>query len=279
MAVWIGEPTSDEAGLACEWLAERICVTQVSGFRAAAELQLTGDPMVVVFPLPWSGAVEARDLPALARRWPLSPLVAVCMSVVDGRRRSGPALPGVLDVPWHDLPARVEQWLRHRDAGMPTSLGLPRTIRREERLLAARSDHGCRPATVRDRRPLTAALAAASRSDLDSLADLAIAAGCRVSSRRTGRPSPGDAGDVVLWDLPDHRAEPLSWIARMADSREARPLILFDSFPRGSMARALKAAGRGHLLARPAEADVLADTIDWCLRAASDALGRPPGHR
>jgi NAD(P)-dependent dehydrogenase (short-subunit alcohol dehydrogenase family) len=88
-------------------------------------------------------AVLASDRPArftaadallLSQAWPLMPIVSVASSLVDGRRRSGPQLPGVDEVPWHDLPGRCGWWLAAFEAGLPTSLGLPATARREERL-------------------------------------------------------------------------------------------------------------------------------------------------
>ncbi|MFM8706277.1 MAG: hypothetical protein ACKOHG_20930, partial [Planctomycetia bacterium] len=138
--VWIGSAEGLELGMARAGVAAHADVThadtpQQAAAIAAAAAGADSTPVFAVLAADRPGRFTMADALLLSRAWPLMPIVSVASSLVDGRRRSGPALPGIEEVPWHDLPSRSAWWLAAIVAGRPTSLGLPATSRREERLL------------------------------------------------------------------------------------------------------------------------------------------------
>jgi len=148
--LWIGGAAVLELGIARAALAPLADVIDVATPREAADLAgggLARQPVFAVLAADRPGRFTLADAVAVSRAWPLVPLVSVASSLVDGRRRSGPALPGVEEVPWHDLGARGRWWLAALAAGLPTPLGTPATARREERVVDAVI--GCRRAGLR----------------------------------------------------------------------------------------------------------------------------------
>jgi len=192
------------------------------------------------------------DAVALSLRWPLAPVVSVAASLVDGRRRSGPSLAGVEEIPWHDLTGRLATWLADRDAGRPGVLGLPATSRREESILEA----------VRPRATgLRVAVAAMRATDLDGLADLVAATGASVAARSMGRPPLDDATAVLVWDVGIVDAPTLAWLRMLVANRPGRRVILLESFPRAETTTAAIDAGAAAVLGRPCGVEALAGTL------------------
>lgn len=236
---------------------------------------------------PWHGppptlAVLAADRPArwtlpeatlVSRRWPLTPLVAVATSLNDGRRRSGPWLPGVEEVVWHDLAGRLAWWLVELAAGRAGTLGLPTTARREERL----ADSAARVrAVVEAAGPApSVSVAGGCGTSLEGVADLVAAAGFPVMGRRRGRPRLDDEADVVVWDSGPLAGTDLAWLEMLAANRPGRGIVLLDSFPRGDTARAALRAGAAAVLGRPAGLEALAGTLLRLKNGSRTAIGAP----
>ena len=270
-ALWVGEArcwpaphgaaAEDEMTLALGWARERMRVVAVASSAAAAQAGPTDPPAVILLPLPWSGAVREPELVELSRQWPLAELVLITGTAVDGRRRRGPLLAGALAVPWYELPGRIGLWCRQRQDGVGESLWRPATCRREDRLLA-----GIAAASEWRQPGIQVSVAAGSRSLHDGLEMLAVAAGVRVISRHQGKPPLSAGGDVILWDVGDVGDAELAHIARLHEARPSLPLLLFEGFPRGATAAAVKQAGGAHVLGQPLEADVLAETLRWVCR-------------
>ncbi len=255
--LWIGGGIDAELECARSWARQMAAVVEAADTAAACAASFPAfadcSPAVVLLASPTPFAWNIRDCIAIARRWPLAPLVSVCTSLIDGRRRSGPQLPGVEEVWWSELPGRLTWWLHDRGRGRPGGLGMPATARREERLLEAAervaefAKHpGCRIA------------AAASRPvDLEGLADLLSAAGCPPVRRICGRPAVDEAADVVVWDVASASADDLTWLRMLAANRPGLPVILLESFPRGEGVAAALAAGAAAVLARPTSLESL----------------------
>ena len=266
--LWIGESADEQAAgeelaMALRWAQERLQVTTAASIADACRLE-PRYPAVILLPLAWSGAIGEAELIRLSRRWPLAELVLVTGSAVDGRRRRGPALPGAVAVPWYELPGRIGQWCRQRREGAGHPLGLPATCRREDRLLASVDS-----ARVRREHPgLEASVAAGSRRLLDAIEMLAVAAGVRVASRVQGKPPLEAAGDLILWDAGYVDEAELEHLAELSGQKPHRPIVVFEAFPRGATARAVREAGGTHLLGQPLEADVLAETVRWAWEAS-----------
>ena len=222
-------------------------------------------------------AVLASDRPArftaadallLSQAWPLMPIVSVASSLVDGRRRSGPLLPGIEEVPWHDLPGRCGWWLAAFEAGLPTSLGLPATSRREERLLESIAGIGSNSMRAASGPPAPAILApaeisvaAARADDLEGLCDLLTVAGHRVVKRQIGRPHLDEAAGTLVWDVCDLAAADLEWLRLLAANRPGLFIVLLDSFPRGDTVASALRAGAAAVLGRPVCLEAVAGTI------------------
>jgi hypothetical protein len=262
--LWVGDRQHDE--LAIAWAA----ATRVAEVHAVATLDdalasalpAFSDrcPAVILLasttPLSWSldGCV------ALSRRWPLAPLVSIATTLVEGRRRSGPALPGVEEIPWNELSGRLAVWIHDRRRGLAGSLGQPATARRDERLLecAARMvEHGSDSPGDRG-----AVSVAASRTiDLEGLAEVLTAIGHPIRTRCKGRPQLDDSADVVIWDVASITAADLTWVSLLAAHRPARAVILLESFPRADTTRAALEAGAAAVLGRPVSMEALAGVL------------------
>lgn len=229
---------------------------------AVAPVPPTTDPWptLAVLAIDAPGRWHLDDCIVLARRWPLAVIVAVTTSLGDGRRRSGPALPGVEDVPWNELPARLAIWLADLSAGLPGTLGLPATARREERVLEMCSG----TARARGRRATGVVVAAPDRTALEGLGDLLTALGHDVTARAVGRPPIDDPTDMVVWEVADVDQATLVWLRLLTDARPGRPVVVVTGFPRGDSAVAALQAGARAILGQPV-----------CLEALAGALLEP----
>jgi hypothetical protein len=219
--------------------------TAVSADELGAEAWPTLVLLASDVPSRWSLADAVR----IARCWPLAPLVSVASSLVEGRRRSGPPLPGIEEVPWSDLPSRLAGWLADLACGRPGTLGLPATARREDRVLEAATRLRRGPAP--DSPAPTVSVAAARPADLESLGDLLAAAGYAVARQTCGRPPLDEPADVLVWDVECCSDDDLSWLRMLAANRPRLAVILVTSFPRLEIVAAAAAAGAVAVLGRP----------------------------
>ncbi len=269
--LWIGAVDGVELGIARRGLAAIADVIEAASSQAAvAAMEGRSTPTLAVLAADRPGRFTSADALLLATAWPLMPIVSVASSLVDGRRRSGPALPGIDEVPWHDLPGRCSWWLAAFEAGIPISLGLPATSRREERLLESIGGVGRQaggattghPGPVM-RTPAEVSVAATRTDDLEGLCDLLAVAGHRVVKRQLGRPQLDEAAGTLVWDVGDLAAGELEWLRLLAANRPALFIILLESFPRGDTVAAAMRAGAATVLGRPV-----------CLEAIAGALLR-----
>ena len=215
-------------------------------------------PDVVVLASDRPGRWSSGEALALSLRWPLVPILAVSSSLADGRRRSGPPLPGVEEIPWHDAAGRLARWFSDLDAGLPGSLGQPRTARREERLQEAPSfAPGATPAD-----PLPAVEVAARRPlDLEGIAELLLAVGHPVTRRTVGRPDLDGGASSVVWDACRLDGADLEWLRMLVANRPGTAIVVLESFPRGDAALAALRAGAAAILGRPVGLEALCGTL------------------
>lgn len=256
--LWIGPTQRAEMRLARAWAAELVEVHDAASPAvawAAPPVFLDRTPAVILLAMDTPSRITLHDAVAVAVRWPLAPLVSVASSLVDGRRRSGPALAGIEEVPWHDLPGRLACWLADRAAGRPGTLGMPATARREDRLLEAMTRGHDRAA-----RPIVS-VAAGNALDVEGLADLVTAAGGTVTRRSRGRPPLDEPAAVLVWDVGRISGDHLAWLRMLAANRPALRIVVMESFPRADTAQAAIAAGAAAVLGRPASAEAVAGTL------------------
>ncbi len=239
----------------------------------AAATEPVSHPQVAVLAAHRPAAWTLSTAAAVSRRWPLTPLVAVVSSLADGRRRSGPWLPGVEEVVWHDLPGRLTWWLAELAAGRPGTLGLPTTARREDRITET-AGH-VRAVVAACGQPPAVAVAAACRTALEGVADLLNAAGFRVTSRVRGRPRLDDDADLLVWDAGRLTETDRAWLEMLAAHRPGLGIVLLDSFPRGDTVRATLRAGATAVLGRPVGLEALVGTLLRIRFGPRNALGAP----
>lgn len=259
--LWIGDDDGDELGAARRWLAARLesgggRLVQADDPAAAFTTVDEESPTVAILATGRPGNWTLPDAVALSRRWPLMPIVSVASSLVDGRRRSGPPLPGIEEVFWHDLPGRCERWLADLQAGRPGTLGLPATSRREERLLESVRPGG-RP-THDVPRAAGVSVVAERADDLDGLAELLTIAGRPILRRGCGRPQLDEPAELLIWDVGTLSRSHLAWLGMLSANRPGLQIVVLESFPRGDTTQAAIRAGAAAVLGRPVQLDGLA---------------------
>jgi len=255
--LWIGATAGLELGMAYTWIANRTNVVRACSPQAAiATDSLSGGPLpsIAILAADWPGRWALRDAVLLSKRWPLLRIVSVASSLVDGRRRSGPVLPGIEEVSWYDFPSRFECWCKDIDAGRPSLLGLPTTARREERLLE--SIPMVMPAIGRDGNAatgsaLTVSLVASQAVDLDGLNDLLTLAGWRITRSGCGQPELDEPADVLVWDIGSIQSSQLARLRMLSANRPKLAIVLLESFPRGDSTLMALRSGATAVLGRP----------------------------
>lgn len=269
-ALWIGGTPTDELALARDWAADVLAahgigLADLSAPGAAATSAAATTPTIALLAAATPARWTAADAVTLSRTWPLMPIVSVATSLVDGRRRSGPPLPGIEEVAWHDLPGRLEQWLSAWDERLAGTLGVPATTRRDERLLAM----GPSPFRLPS---IPVAIVAATPLDAEGLVDLVIAAGGTPGAVSSGRPSLDTSDAVLLWEVGRLQADQLEWLRLLSANRPLLRTVVVAPFLRGDGARALIEAGAAAVLGRPLSAEALAGTFRR-IAATLDGLG------
>lgn len=274
--LWAGTTEGTELALARSSITPLARVFDAPADRAAAAVPGDVEPAIVFLAAARPGAWTLADAVGISRRWPLAALVAVTTSLGDGRRRSGPALPGIEEVAWNDIAGRLAWWLHDFATGRPGTLSVPATARREERLLAAAAR--LRDWSVAATRLPPVSVAAERAVELESLADLLAALGVSIGARFRGRPPLDDQAGIVVWDATALGPGHLAWIEMLAAQRPDRRLVILDSFPRGDLAAAALRAGASAVLSRPVTLEALAGTLVWLDSGGGTGLGGPAGH-
>jgi len=257
--LWIGPTDGLELSMACAAISAQAEVTCAESVQKAVSGGAIAGADFGILAADRPGRFTLADSLLLSQAWPLLPIVSVVSSLVDGRRRSGPAFPGIEEVPWHELAGRCGWWLASLEAGLPTSLGLPATARREERLLESIGD--IRRRTAAPGAAINVAVAAGRAVDLEGLCDLLTLTGHRVVERHHGRPDLGASAPALIWDVGDLNPDALAWLGLLAANRPGLFIVLLDSFPRGDTSQAAVRAGAAAVLGRPLSLETLAGTL------------------
>ncbi len=265
--LWVGEIDADELAIARECLVRLTGCTVIRASapaldspssHQAADLLGTSPADCILLAIDRPGRWSVEQVLGLSIAFPLTPIFAITTSLGDGRRRSGPPLPGVEELAWHDAGGRLARWFADLDAGLPGSLGLPPTVRREERFHEA-------PAFQTQSRPVgplaSVTVAARSPLDLDGLVDLLAAAGHLIGERTIGRPELSPPDRLVVWDAGRFDSGDLEWLRLLVANRPGVAVVILDSFPRGEIARGALRAGASAILGRPVGLEVLAGTL------------------
>jgi hypothetical protein len=260
------------------------------GTSTCSRLSLHGlraplDPAVVVLAIDVAARFAAADVTRLVARWPLATLLGVRSSLADGRRRGGPPLPGIREVPWHEAAILIDRWTADWESGRAGWAALPRTADREEELSAEVTGIGPGSPGGGDRASgispagMRVAVAASARDGAGPVADLVRAAGYPPVAVITGPPPAGVAADVVVWDVAGDARSILPVVRTVAALRPALGLVLLESFPRGDVAAEALHAGAACILGRPVPLAALAGALD-ALRARRGSptagLEQPP---
>jgi CheY-like chemotaxis protein len=253
---WLGPTAPKELAWARRTAAEVAPIDD--GAEVPGAFHTTGPaPLVVVL---------ASDSPArwgldhavlVARRWPLAVIVSVATSLAEGRRRSGPGLPGIEEIPWCEFPARLAWWLAVLRTGAAGVLGVPAAARREDRCLEiARHTRALARPTLR-----RVSVAATRPVDLEGTTDLLEASGLTVERRTCGLPSIDDTASLLVWDVGNLGRRELDWLRLLRANRPDMAVVILDSFPRGETALEAMQAGAVAVLGRPFSLESLAGVL------------------
>ncbi len=253
-ALWIGA-ADEELDLARTWIRPtlerwrsplRVYPAPLDAVLSAGSSPVT--PTLAILATDGPARWTLDDTVALSGAWPLMPIVSVATSLVDGRRRSGPPLAGIDEVPWYELPGRLETWLHAWTTGRPGTLTPPSTVRRDERLLGIAGEP---PGGIR------VAIVAPTELDAEGLAAIVPVAGGTVTSASRGRPALGESADVLLWDVGRSAAHAIGWLSILAANRPGLRIVVIESFPRADSARAAVDAGAAAVLGKPLSIEAL----------------------
>lgn len=258
--LWIGNSRATlEFQLAAAETAALVPMRQAPNVATAISLSAGDDatpPTFVCLAEPRPGLIGAADVLAVSRRWPLARIISIVSCLADGQRRSGPPLPGVIPIAWHDFPARLRCWLAELAAGRPGSLGLPMTARRDERW-----QQPSRPTTAGSPRRPHVTVAGDTKAAAGAVGDLVRVAGGEVVEQIVGRPPIATAADCIVWDRGDRLDGDCGWLQLLAGQRPDRLIVLLCSFPRGDTVAAARAAGATAVLGRPADREAIAGLL------------------
>ncbi len=123
-----------------QWLAAAADLLVVENPRRAGDAIAAGrcDPALIVLAERRPGEFAERDVAALRRRAPLTPINELLGSWCEGQTLSGTPLPGTTRCYWHQWIARLAPEFARAAAGECPLWGLPATASEEDRLLARR---------------------------------------------------------------------------------------------------------------------------------------------
>lgn len=267
--LWIDGPdAAEELALARAWIAAQVDVLDAPSVAAAIATPPAAfadrSPAAILVAAAAPASPRLADCIAISRRWPLAPVVSVAATLVEGRRRSGPHLQGIEEIAWNELPGRMACWLRDRGDGVPGTLGMPATARRDERMLEAAR----RIAEAPPPRSGRIVVAAPHPLDAEGLADLVAATGHEVVARHVGRPPIDHQADAVVWDTGLLGDAQITWLGMTVANRPDAPVVLLDAFPRADTARLAVHAGAAAVLGRP----VSLESLSGVLHAAAARL-------
>ena len=273
--VWIG-PESDELNLTQDLVALdlkrlRIPLKTFSSLQDALKsaAQTPRTPQLSILATnstaQWSIACVAQ----LTRAWPLMPVVLVTSTLVEGRRRSGPALPGIEDVPWCDLPGRLHTWLTTWKLGRTGTLTAPMANRRDERLLGIKANTADTQKTV--------SVVASTPMDAEGIASLIPLTGGMLTTTSYQRPSLEDSSSVLIWDVGTPTSDDMSWLGMLSANRPHLKIIMIESFPRADTVRAALDAGAAAVLTKPLSLEALMGIFSQ-IEADSDGIGPTTSH-
>jgi len=273
-AVWLGTTDGEEFGPLARHAAASLDLIVYADLAAALASPGNRPPGLVILAIDVSARFVAADIHRLVTRWPLATLLGVTASLADGRRRAGPMLPGIREVPWIEAGGLVERWIVDADAGRAGWASLPRTLDREEWLLESAAATLRRPPPdAPGRRPaLEVAAAAPTRSALGPLADLLDAAGYPPVAAFVGPPPVAVAAEAVVWDAAGDLRCMLPDVQSLAERRPDLSIVLLESFPRGEVASVALRAGAAAVIGRPVPLLTLAETLG---RLSTLRHGRP----
>lgn len=263
--LWIGGTACGELAIArqdVEAALRGIPIVDMPAPHALGSAPVPADvpdePVCIVLASDRAGLWNAERVLGLLRRWPLSRLVAVTASLGDGRRRSGPPMPGIEEIPWHDLGGRLGAWFADLEAGLPGSLGLPATARREDRFLDAPT---FAPHAVRRSGAVAIGVVARDPTALEGVVEMVEALGHRVERVAIGRPPIDTTAPLLVWDACALGTDDLEWLRLLVANRPGLDVVILESFPRGDVAAAALRAGASAVLGRPVNLETLAGTI------------------
>lgn len=257
-ALWIGE-ADDELGLARSWIRPTLERWRSTLLEYSAPLDAArraalapATPLLAMLATDRPSRWPLEETLALSAAWPLMPIVSIASALVDGRRRSGPPLPGIDEVPWYELPGRLETWLRAWETGRPGTLTAPSTIRRDERLLGI---------TAEPQTGTRVAIVAPTEFDAEGLAAIVAMAGGSVTSASRGSPTLDESADVLLWDVGRSAAHAIPRLGILAANRPGLRIVVIEPFPRAEAARAAIEAGASAILGKPLAIEALAGLL------------------
>jgi hypothetical protein len=266
----------ESAALVDRWAQWKQLRDEFSQGPPAAGAPWNAAPGLILLASDRPGRWSLDDVILLTSRWPLVPVISVGSSLCDGRRRSGPALPGVEEISWHDLAGRIGRWFADLNTGRPGGLGLPTTARREERLLESAL---LAPGRTPPPESPSVVLAARRLLDLEGLADLLSLAGRRIERRMQGRPPLEATGSTVIWDAGRLDREDLAWLQLLSSNQPSLPILVIESFPRGDSTLAALRAGARAIVGRPVSLEALMGTLLRLENAPASGLGPAGMHR
>ena len=245
----IGDATAPWAGRLREALATagrlRAVATLAESLPGLAERQ----PRLVVLITQRPGEHCPRQLLKLRQLAPLARLVSVTSSWCEAEGRSGHPLPGVERVAWHEWPRLLEEYLAARANQQPHAWTAPPTQSRDEAALA--ESKLPRPALVHAGTRPAVAIAAATSSAYEPLADACRVVGYAPAWLRREAPSLLEPPAVLVWDAVHLGRAQLAELAEWQRLYPTLPLLAVAGFPRPHDLALLQAAGATAVLAKP----------------------------
>ncbi|MGC3966448.1 MAG: hypothetical protein QM775_03490 [Pirellulales bacterium] len=265
--LWIGDSRSPEFAEAYAAASSEICVlSRINAAAVTADDEAT-DVVAICLAESVPGEYDDATLPALRRRFPVTPVVVIVANWLEGQQRTGKPHSSALRIPWTQAASQLAQQLRLLKAGGLPSWGHGETLTEDERAtLPTALERATAIPPAHSGTFASAAISIHSRHSQTGqwLGDLCRTWGAaQVCVMDTGSAlsTQETPADVVLWaPSADSLATRCEYL-QIAKNRSNEPILALSHFPRPHQVEQWRRWGVAEVLSLPCDVELLKSVV------------------